>query len=151
MQVLRILHGAELARNVAAIMLINDARTSQRPFMLLPRRFADPLVQRAADWMAEHLAQAFSAPQLAAACHTSYRTLHRRFTLAAGQPPLDYLQALRMEHAKLLLEDGHTGLEEVVARVGYSDTASFRRLFRKRVGGSLAGYRLALGRAGASG
>ena len=50
---------------------------------------------------------AFSAPQLAAACHTSYRTLHQRSTQAAGQSPLDYLQALRMEHAKVLLEDGH--------------------------------------------
>lgn len=148
MQVLRSLKGADMARCVASIMLVNDARTSQRPFMLLPRHFTDPLAQRAADWMAEHIAQEFSARELAAACHVSYRTLHRRFSDAARRPPLEYLQALRVEHAKALLDVDGMSLEEIVTKVGYIDVSSFRRLFSRLVGLSPAQYRRQFQRAG---
>lgn len=141
MLVLRRLKGAEIARQVSSIMLVNDARTSQRPFMIPQRRFADPLAQQAADWMAEHLAQDFSARDLAAACHVSYRTLHRRFHAATGQSPLAYLQTLRVEQAKVLLESGRLGLEQIVARIGYTDVPSFRRLFTREVGLSPVQYR----------
>lgn len=141
MAVLRHLAGVEVARHVGSIMLVNDARTSQRPFMVLQQSFSDPLVQQAADWMAEHLAQDFSAQELAKTCHVSYRTLHRRFSQAAGQSPLEYMQALRVKHAKGLLENGRMSLEQIIARIGYDDASSFRRLFTREVGLSPAQYR----------
>ena len=49
LHVLRRLYGAALARNVGGIMLVDGARTSQRPFMALQRTFADPLIQQAAE------------------------------------------------------------------------------------------------------
>ena len=67
LHVLRRLYGAELARKVAGIMLVDGARTSQRPFMALPRSFADSLVQQAADWLAAHSEEPLSAQVLAAA------------------------------------------------------------------------------------
>lgn len=141
MQLLRRLLGAEMARNVASIMLVDAAKSSQRPFMMLPHNFADPLAQQAADWLAGRLAGSFSAGKLAAACHVSYRTLHRRFSAAAGMPPLEYLQALRVEAAKRLLESSRLSLERIVAEIGYSDVASFRRLFARQAGLSPAQYR----------
>ena len=141
LHVLRRLYGAELARKVAGIMLVDGARTSQRPFMALPRSFADPLVQQAADWLAAHSEEPLSAQVLAAALNVSYRTLHRRFDAAAGMAPLAYLQALRVEQAKELLEGTSLSLERVVERVGYSDVPAFRRLFLRSVGLSPAQYR----------
>jgi transcriptional regulator GlxA family with amidase domain len=141
LQVLRRLHGPEVARQVASIMLVDEARDSQLPFMMLPRHFADPLVQQAADWMAGHLASDFAAPALAAACRTSYRTLHRRFSAVVGMAPLAYLQALRVEAAKRLLENSRLSLAQIVADIGYSDEASFRRLFARQAGLSPAQYR----------
>ena len=141
LHVLRRLYGAELARKVAGIMLVDGARTSQRPFMALPRSFADPLVQQAADWLAAHSEEPLSALALAAALNVSYRTLHRRFDAAAGMAPLAYLQALRVEQAKELLEGTSLSLERVVERVGYSDVPAFRRLFLRSVGLSPAQYR----------
>jgi len=148
MQVLRRLLGPEVARQVASIMLVNAARASQKPFATVPTRFADPLAQRAADWLAAHLAEPFSAQALAAACHVSPRTLHRRFGAAAGQGPLEYAQALRIEAAKRLLEDDRQSLDRIVAAVGYADEAAFRRLFTRRVGMSPAQYRRAFRRGG---
>ncbi len=141
LHVLRRLYGAAPARNTAAIMLVDGARTSQRPFMTLQRSFADPLVQRAADWMMRHHATDLSPPDLAGELHVSYRTLHRRFTHEAGMPPLAYLQTLRVETAKELLESTRMSFEQIVEAVGYSDPPAFRRLFRRIAGLSPAQYR----------
>jgi transcriptional regulator GlxA family with amidase domain len=141
MAVLRCLKGAELAHDVGSVMLIGEGKTSQRPFMAVPRRFADPLAQSAADWMALRLGDAFSAQDLATACHVSYRTLHRRFRAAAGMAPQEYLRAIRVERAKALLESGCQSIEQIVAQVGYADVPSFRRLFARLTGVSPAQYR----------
>jgi transcriptional regulator GlxA family with amidase domain len=141
LHILRRLFGAALARRISCIMLIDGARASQKPFMALQRDFADPLVQQAVDWLAEHSVEDFSASQLAAALHVSYRTLHRHFKHAAGMPPLAYRQALRIERAKELLESSRMGLEQIVEEIGYQDLAAFRRLFLRRAGLSPAQYR----------
>lgn len=141
LHVLRRLYGAALARKVGGIMLVDGARTSQRPFMALPRTFGDPLVQQAADWVAQNCARKISTDDIASALHVSYRTLHRRFDAATGMPPLAYLQALRVEHAKELLEGSRLSLEQIVAQIGYSDVSAFRRLFVRQAGLSPAQYR----------
>jgi transcriptional regulator GlxA family with amidase domain len=141
LHVLRRLYGAPLARRVGSIMLVDGARGSQRPFMSLQQDFADPLVDTAAHWMARQSARRFSTQDLAAALHVSYRTLHRRFSEAAGMPPLAYLQALRVEHAKELLESTRLSLEQILEQIGYSDAAAFRRLFMRSTGLSPAQFR----------
>jgi transcriptional regulator GlxA family with amidase domain len=141
LHVLRRLFGAALARQVGGIMLIDGARSSQRPFMALQQSFDDLLVQQAADWLAERCTHDISTRDLADALHVSYRTLHRRFQAAAGMPPLAFLQALRVERAKELLEGTRLSLEQIVEKVGYSDASAFRRLFVRRAGLSPAQYR----------
>jgi len=141
LHVLRRLGGAALARSVGSIMLVDGAKASQRPFMAVPRNFSDPLVQKAIDWMLNRLEQPFSMDELADAVHVSYRTLNRRFIDTAGLPPLAYLQALKIERAKELLECGNRGFEEITAAVGYGDASSFRRLFKRSTGLSPAQYR----------
>ncbi|NJA87648.1 helix-turn-helix domain-containing protein [Rhodocyclus tenuis] len=141
LHVLRRLLGAALVRSVSRIMLVDGARDSQRPFMALRRQFDDPLIQQAADWLAAHGSVAVTTAALAEALHVSYRTLHRRFQAAAGMPPIAYVQDLRVEHAKELLESTRMSLEQIVARVGYSDVPAFRRLFVRRAGLSPAQYR----------
>ena len=141
LHVLRRLFGSALARQVAGIMLVDGARTSQRPFMALSHTFDDPLAQQAADWLEAHLAEEVSTRQAAEALNVSYRTLHRRFEASAGKPPLAYLQALRVERAKELLESSYQSLEQIVERVGYRDVSAFRRLFTRCAGLSPAQYR----------
>lgn len=141
LHILRRLFGAALARNIGSIMLIDGARTSQRPFMTPNRHFDDPLVQQAADWLAVRRTENISTLELANALHVSYRTLHRRFQAAAGMPPLAYLQDLRIEQAKEMLESTRMSLEQIVGKVGYNDVSAFRRLFTKRAGLSPAQYR----------
>ena len=63
------------------------------------------------------------------------------FALSTGYQPIDYVQALRVEEAKQMLETGALGVDEIAEVVGYGDPASFRRLFKRRAGLTPAAYR----------
>ena len=71
----------------------------------------------------------------------SRRTFGRRFQSATGHAPLDYVQRVRIEEAKQLLETGSQSIEQIADEVGYSDIVSFRRLFKRMVGETPTAYR----------
>jgi transcriptional regulator GlxA family with amidase domain len=141
LHVLRRLRGHALARQVASIMLVDESKSSQRPFMALARRFGDPLIDTAIEWMERRLAGSFSAAHLAEELHVSYRTLHRRFCAVTGMAPLAYLQALRVEQAKALLEETGQSTGQIAAAIGYDDDSAFRRIFARLTGITPAQYR----------
>jgi transcriptional regulator GlxA family with amidase domain len=69
------------------------------------------------------------------------RTFARRFLAATGFHPVDYVHAVRMEEAKQRLETDTVSVEEIGHIVGYEDPTFFRRLFKRKVGLTLAAYR----------
>jgi transcriptional regulator GlxA family with amidase domain len=69
------------------------------------------------------------------------RTVKRRFKGATGVTLIDYLQDLRIEEAKRLLETTSRAAEEISAEVGYQDASFFRRLFDRKTGLTPSGYR----------
>lgn len=64
----------------------------------------------------------------------SRRNLVRRFIKATGLPPIEYLQNVRIEKAKQLLENSDQSVSEIISQTGYADTKSFRKVFLKLVG-----------------
>jgi transcriptional regulator GlxA family with amidase domain len=54
---------------------------------------------------------------------------------------MDYVQNLRIEEAKRLLESSDQPVEEICFTVGYEDPSFFRRLFKRRTGVTPARYR----------
>ena len=141
LHVLRRLGGVALARSVSGIMLVDGARTSQRPFMSVQKEYDEPLIRRAIEWLTGNITKPVSIDDLAHAMHVSYRTLNRRFIDVTGMTPLTYLQALKIELAKELLESTPGDFEGITAKVGYEDVSSFRRLFKRSTGLSPAQYR----------
>lgn len=59
--------------------------------------------------------------------------------------PLDYVQTVRLEEAKHLLETTGSPVEAVAQDVGYGDSSFFNRLFRRKVGLTPAQYRKRFG------
>ena len=62
------------------------------------------------------------------------RSLKRRFKAATGSTLIEYLQNLRVEEAKRLLERGQLPIDEVSEAIGYLDISFFRRLFKRLTG-----------------
>lgn len=135
--------GPHIASQCAKSMLIDVSHTGQIPYLplLTETNHADSIVERAQHWLQKNMARDITMPDLAREVAVSDRTLVRRFGAAVGQTPLGYLQAVRLEAARALLEAGDMSVQSVAAQVGYSDASSFSRLFRQGVGLSPGAYR----------
>lgn len=83
--------------------------------------------------------------ELAQTIHLSERTLLRRFKKATGRTPGGYLQALRIEHAKRLLESTSEPVDTIITQIGYTDAPSFFRRFKKLTGLTPGEYRTRFG------
>ncbi|NIE64272.1 helix-turn-helix domain-containing protein [Burkholderia sp. Ax-1719] len=144
--------GEALATKTAKSLLIDMNRTSQASYATLldEHGHTDTLVARAQKQMEDSLQQGFQLGELAASLAVSERTLNRRFKEAVGLAPLAYLQNLRIEVAKRLLESRPIALEAVSQRVGYNDISTFRQLFRRKTGMSPGEYRTRFARASAA-
>ncbi|GAB3628332.1 transcriptional regulator [Pandoraea terrae] len=135
--------GAAIASRCAKTMLIDISQTSQTPYLPLisEKEHSDALVRRAQHWLIDHLSEPLRVPQLATRLAVSERTLIRRFNAALGESPLTYLQNLRIDTARAMLEGTGLGVEDIASRVGYIDSSSFSRLFKGRIGLSPGAYR----------
>ncbi|WKJ90047.1 helix-turn-helix domain-containing protein [Methylomonas montana] len=60
---------------------------------------------------------------------------------ATGYSPIEYVQQLRIEDAKRRLERTDATVEQISWLVGYEDSASFRRLFKRIAGVAPGDYR----------
>ncbi|WP_282039320.1 GlxA family transcriptional regulator [Halomonas alimentaria] len=72
--------------------------------------------------------------EMAAIAGLGERTLMRRFRQATGFGPSEYLQQLRLQRARELLENRRDTVEQVALAVGYEDTSAFRKMFLKHTG-----------------
>ncbi len=135
--------GPTIASQCAKSMLIDVSHTGQIPYLplLTETNHTDSVVERAQHWLQKNMGRDISMSDLARAIAVSERTMARRFVAAIGQTPLEYLQAVRLEAARALLETGDMTVQSIAAQVGYSDASSFSRLFRHGVGLSPGSYR----------
>ncbi|MEZ4336959.1 MAG: helix-turn-helix domain-containing protein [Sandaracinaceae bacterium] len=136
--------GHALAHACARYLVIDDARTSQTPYLVLEHLSRhDALVARAERFMSEHLARPLEITEVAKAVGASERTLTRRFAATVGLSPARFLRRLRLETAERLLATTDLPIAEIAERVGYEDERAFRRAFGRREGRSPADYRRA--------
>ena len=91
--------------------------------------------------IAEHPEADLSVPALAAAANLSPRQFSRAFTAETGVPPGRYVDRVRLETARRLLEDTADGVAEVARRSGYGTPEAMRRAFLQALDVSPAEYR----------
>ena len=126
----------ERAVLAAKVMLIDGERRSQLPYVAFgpSRDHGDQLIHRVQSFMDTHLAAGVTVEELAAHASVSTRTLDRRFKAGTGQTPRGYLQQIRIQAAKRLLETTTDPVDHLRARVGYGDPTAFRRAFTRATG-----------------
>ncbi|MBU6951452.1 GlxA family transcriptional regulator [Hahella sp. HN01] len=135
--------GHEVAVQTAKTFVIDMGRTYQSSYSSMRARkyHRDEDVLRVQNWLETHCDQDVRIDDLAGRFNMSPRTLARRFKAATGDTPLGYLQTLRLEEAKKLLEETSDNVSQITLAVGYEDVSSFTKLFRQKTGLTPKEYR----------
>ncbi|MEM9500170.1 MAG: helix-turn-helix domain-containing protein, partial [Pseudomonadota bacterium] len=135
--------GYKTAIETAKVFLISGHSEGQSPYSVMtrPMESNDGPISECQLWIADNYATSKPVEKMVKRSGLNSRTFSRRFRAATGFTPIEYVQALRIEEAKQMLEtDDNTG-EDIGTAVGYDDPASFRRVFKRGTGMSPAAYR----------
>ncbi|GAA3209945.1 GlxA family transcriptional regulator [Streptomyces sp. XM83C] len=116
----------------------NQAQFSAQLSAQTARREPLQEVQR---YITEHPDADLSVEALAARATLSPRHFARAFQAETGVTPGRYVDRVRLEHARRLLEDTTDGVEEVSRASGYGTPEAMRRAFVKALGVAPAEYR----------
>lgn len=135
--------GYRHAVDTAKVFLMTDHVEGQSPYSVMtrPMEVKDALIADCQAWIASHYDVENPVERLVERSGLGARTFARRFRSATGYTPMEYVQALRIEEAKQVLERDMRPMEEIAAEIGYEDASSFRRTFKKRVGITPVAYR----------
>jgi PAS domain S-box-containing protein len=146
LHVLRTICGSEAAR-IAADFTLGDtapakggARSAAYNASVIGNGVDAFLVE--AERVVRSASASFNAQDLAHALSTSERTLHRRLKQACGESPKTFIDRVRVETARTLLETSAKHVKEIAASAGFIDEASFRRAFRRFAGMAPSAYRM---------
>lgn len=128
--------GRQAAVKTAKTMILDMGREKQTPYdcFFVSKNHGDSLIIQAQKIIEQNQSTAINYEQLAQKFSISRRSLERRFKQATGMTPLGYLQKLRVENAKHMLEDQTHTFNEITYSVGYEDIAFFRKLFIRLTG-----------------
>jgi AraC family transcriptional regulator len=97
--------------------------------------------KRVVEFIEEHLTEDISLAALAELVDLSLYHFARAFTQSFGAPPHRYHMARRMDRAKSLLQRPALSVTQIGARIGFRETSSFTRAFRKFTGLTPTEYR----------
>ncbi|WP_339631028.1 helix-turn-helix domain-containing protein [uncultured Sneathiella sp.] len=136
--------GEDEARHIAKVFLFGDRSDGQLPFaaMVRPKQHEDATIAHSQTWIAENYEETNPVAKMTLLSGLNARTFKRRFKSATGYTPLEYVQTLRIEEAKQMLETSDEAIDDIAESVGYDEPNSFRRLFKRTTGVSPNRYRL---------
>ena len=131
------------ALRIAKVYLLKTHDEGQLPYgpLIKPLPHLDAGVRECEVWLTRHFRQSSAVARAVQQSRVPGRTLKRRFKAATGLSFVDYLQNLRIEEAKRLLESSRRSADDISADVGYQDPSFFRRLFGRRTGMTPMRYR----------
>ncbi len=135
--------GPHHALRAAKIYLLSNHEDGQLPYADMGRLIQkdDAVIAECQSWIADNYAVPNPVATMGQRSGLKPRTFARRFKAATGYLPMDYVHGLRIEEAKRLIEKGAGAIDDIGFRVGYEDSAFFRRLFKRTAGLTPAAYR----------
>jgi transcriptional regulator GlxA family with amidase domain len=131
------------ALRIAKVYLLKWHGEGQLPYASLVRRqpHADSAVRRTESWLSKSFCKPHAVAAAVAESGVPERSLKRRFKTATGSTLIEYVQNLRIEEAKRLLEIESVSSDDIAQTVGYENAAFFRRLFKRCTGLTPGQYR----------
>lgn len=138
-------HGAEVGSVVARRLVFPGHRPGgQRQFIErpLPKETESPLAA-ALVWAEQHATNPITVADIASRASMSPATLHRRFRNELGCTPNQWLTAVRVEHARRLLEQTDLAVDQVAHQSGLGTAANLRDRLATQTGLTPTAYRRA--------
>ena len=128
--------GAELARSVARKLVLYHRRAGgqSQHSALLEMDAKTDRIQNALDYAKRNLRSDLSVEQLAEAAHLSPRQFSRAFRAETGQSPAKAVENLRVEAARLMMEQTRHPIDVVATETGFADRERMRRAFLRAFG-----------------
>jgi len=125
--------GPTAAQAMSKFLLLQWHVGGQAPFVSFspPTDHGDAVVSSIQEWLRDHYSVACPVEEMMRRSGLSERSFKRRFTRATGLSPISYVQQVRIEKAKHLLERTDKSVDDISWAVGYEDPAFFRRLFKR--------------------
>jgi transcriptional regulator GlxA family with amidase domain len=123
--------GTPIARAVARELVVYHRRPGgQSQFTsLLEMDPPSSRISSALVYAREHLHEELGVERLAEVACLSRRQFDRAFAAETGQTPAKAVEKLRVETARLRVEEGGESLEAIARAVGFADTERMRRAF----------------------
>ncbi len=134
----------EYAEALSLVLMHEIMRLERAPSSAAtPRRGGLPVWQqkRVVEFIEEHLAEEISLAALAELADLSLYHFARAFTQSFGVPPHRYHMARRMDQARGLLQKSALSVTQIGIRIGFRETSSFTRAFRRFTGLAPTEYR----------
>jgi len=133
----------EMAILAAKYFAIDIDRESQAAYAMFQRQknHTDEAVLQAQDYIDANIQERIRIDELAAYVSLGRRSFERRFKLATNNSVLEYINRVKIEFAKRRFELSRKNMNEVMYDIGYSDTKSFRTIFKKITGLTPIEYR----------
>jgi transcriptional regulator GlxA family with amidase domain len=128
--------GADVARAVARKLVVYHRRAGgQRQFSaLLEMEPKSDRIQSALAYAKGNLDTALTVEQLAEVAHLSPRQFSRAFRAETGQSPAQAIENLRVEAARLMMEQSRHPIDVIARQTGFADRGRMRRAFLRTFG-----------------
>lgn len=128
--------GPEIARAVSKSFVLHNRRTGGQPqsSALLDMGPKSDRIQTALAYARNNLHTPLTVEQLAEAAHLSPRQFSRAFRAETGISPSKAIEKLRIEAARLLVQDGRHPIEVIARQTGFGDDERMRRAFVRALG-----------------
>jgi transcriptional regulator GlxA family with amidase domain len=136
--------GVATARDVARDLVVYLQRPGgqhQFSVAMATQPASRPVLRELQAWIREHLRDDCSVAALARRASMSERTLARAFRAELGVPPADFVEQVRIEAARQLLESSDLTVAAVARSCGFGTTETLHRAFLRRVQVTPAAYR----------
>ena len=130
----------QVARNLV-LFVRRPGGQAQFSATLSGQAAARPGIRELQEWIADHLDADLSVAALAERSCMSQRNFARVFSREVGATPAAFVESLRVERARTLLETTDLQVEEVARRCGFGTVETLRRAFGRRVRISPSDYR----------
>lgn len=142
-------HGPQLAHQVATMLVVFVRRPggqAQFSAHLRAQPATTPSIAEVQRWLSDHLDDDLTVDALAARAAMSPRNFARCFRAETGTTPAAYVEQVRVEAARRLLQTTELSVAAIARQVGIRHAETLHRAFRRRVGTTPETYRQHFGR-----